>query len=863
MSSSAAASPFSPVVGVMDMQDDQKRSIAALCDSIRRQQQQQQGLNRAEVTRRATLAVTADLLQAHGLYSSRMNAPDYKDNSLAIDEQMMLDVEFLDWFFSRVAKVRVEPGRCERAAAAAAREFLPVDVSCMRSCRQLSVRCVPADLFRGLSALRDGLESLTICHCRNISLRSVLAECLADGIDGDVGAAAGGAPWKCLRRLSLSHNKMRETGGGEDGLFARLSPSLERVDLSFNQLTEVDGLDGLHRLTHLSLGFNRLRALPLLNSEARLVSLHFAHNAVETLSGLETMTSLAELDLSWNVLMHHDALAPLSLLPKLARLNLKGNPITARIDHRMLSSQWLNSGIDGDMFVLDGFGLSAREKAQIGLSRIMPTTPSTAQLSRSSTEVAGGSRTRQGSAPAATSDPMQSSSIVSASVASWKSGGSRGSGSQRKRRRKPIAPRVAEIAEPKDDETIERERQEMLSGPPSGNYAGEDTGHLDTKRQIEELRRKYGEEDWLHSQAAAQVHAVLGMQEDAERNLSEMAAHRVEDSKKVDIDKFLEQAAASVREKLSRGEMRPSARPKDESTTEEDSSMEKVPNKSSSSEKDEQSPRSASGPKASDDAEPMKRKTSADEMTDSFYTLYPSAGGKTVEEEEEVSRARDLCISVRSKSENSQEEEEEFTLRVTGDSIREETARGLVRESWFLHSLADFEMLVRSPMTVQLGFSVTQKERRSRRLVLCGGESDYFKLVNVLQPVLEAHARSALALGTMQCLKCQVKFTKDAAAGKESSDMAACRNCGSTMVIELEREADDEEEDEAAAVGIPACEDMQLEDDDAGAAPSSLKEADFMLRLHESSTPKKPDGRRRKEEEEEGERTPTKTGGEF
>ena len=78
-----------------------------------------------------------------------------------------------------------------------------------------------------------------------------------------------------------------------------------------------------------------------------------------------------------------------------------------------------------------------------------------------------------------------------------------------------------------------------------------------------------------------------------------------------------------------------------------------------------------------------------------------------------------------------------------------------------LRSLSDFEMLVREPLTVQLAFNVSQKERRGRRYVLGGGEPDYFRLVSVMQPVLEAHAKSALLLSTLQCIKCQVQFTMD------------------------------------------------------------------------------------------------------
>ena len=66
------------------------------------------------------------------------------------------------------------------------------------------------------------------------------------------------------------------------------------------------------------------------------------------------------------------------------------------------------------------------------------------------------------------------------------------------------------------------------------------------------------------------------------------------------------------------------------------------------------------------------------------------------------------------------------------------------------------------------------------------------------------------------------------------------------MIIELERSADDTA-DEAAEVGVPACEDMELE---LQASPpvtpqaSSLKEKEFRRKLNDSSTPKKKEGDR-------------------
>ena len=202
--------------------------------------------------------------------------------------------------------------------------FLPIDVSCFSNCRSLGLRCLPLNVLCGVAKLRGQIESLSVTHCRNVTLDGVLAKCLADQAD------SGG--WTRLKKLSLGHNKISELG--DSSVLSRLAPDLERVDFGYNELREIAGLDSLPKLTHVILGHNALSGLPLLYSEARPLTLSMPHNCLEVLTGLETMTSLVQIDLSWNLLMHHDVLAPISLLPKLKVLNLQGNPMSVRRDHR-------------------------------------------------------------------------------------------------------------------------------------------------------------------------------------------------------------------------------------------------------------------------------------------------------------------------------------------------------------------------------------------------------------------------------------------------------------------------------------------------------------------------------------------------
>ena len=56
--------------------------------------------------------------------------------------------------------------------------------------------------------------------------------------------------------------------------------------------------------------------------------------------------------------------------------------LTITLFIRIESIQWLNSSVNAEAFLLDGLALNTREKRNIGLSRLVPNTPSTAPLSR-------------------------------------------------------------------------------------------------------------------------------------------------------------------------------------------------------------------------------------------------------------------------------------------------------------------------------------------------------------------------------------------------------------------------------------------------------------------------------------------------
>lgn len=75
------------------------------------------------------------------------------------------------------------------------------------------------------------------------------------------------------------------------------------------------------------------------------------------------------------------------------------------------------------------------------------------------------------------------------------------------KRRRPVRMREAEIV----DSNLAAPISLVDETPQPLN---EDEEHLATKQQLEELRRTFGQDNWLHSQAGDQVRQLLGWEED-------------------------------------------------------------------------------------------------------------------------------------------------------------------------------------------------------------------------------------------------------------------------------------------------------------------------------------------------------------
>lgn len=284
-----------------------------------------------------------------------------------------------------------------------------------------------------------------IC-CRNLKTTSdVLEKCGGD--------KSQPYSWNELRTANMAYNEIIEI----DNSF-ECTLSLHTLDLSHNNLNKANFINLLPNLKHLNLSYNKLDAAPYFKGQIRnrLQVLVLNNNFIEDLNGLTSLSILLQLDLGHNCLLDHKLLLSISHLVSLQWLNLQGNPLSFHPQHRQVTCNYLNKNAKTVKFLMDGIILNKNEKSLTG--SLYPISQ-TVQTSSSSTN-----------------------SLESVNCA----------------QEKPKKIRYVTI----EDVNTVKEVQ-PISTPPTPSQ------HLEIKRQVEQLRREYGE-SWLYKDSGLMVQDVLG-----------------------------------------------------------------------------------------------------------------------------------------------------------------------------------------------------------------------------------------------------------------------------------------------------------------------------------------------------------------
>ncbi|XP_036398728.1 leucine-rich repeat-containing protein 9 [Megalops cyprinoides] len=164
-----------------------------------------------------------------------------------------------------------------------------------------------------------------------------------------------------LEVLHLGHNGISNLANLQ---LSRLT-NLKALFLQANEISQVEGLEGLMQLRELVLDRNRIRALGETSflSQTVLLELHLAENRLRELNYLQPLPELRRLFLDMNKLQDLSEIDKLESLPSLVELSVVGNPVSRRSQHRQSVVLRLSR-----LQVLDGMTVSLEERTRAELT---------------------------------------------------------------------------------------------------------------------------------------------------------------------------------------------------------------------------------------------------------------------------------------------------------------------------------------------------------------------------------------------------------------------------------------------------------------------------------------------------------------
>jgi hypothetical protein len=350
-----------------------------------------------------------------------------------------------------------------------------IDISKFRNLTTLEIQRVPIKLIKGLQSLRMQLQELVAEKCLT-NVKDLITHCAGDNCSGFM--------WNNLKRIDLSYNNLERV----DSSF-EFTPYLQHLNLSHNKIVQISALVWLPNLKILNLSYNQLTTIPKLNNESmrRLQVFNLSDNLIEDISGIVRLEALLELDISGNCLLDHALLLPLCTLSSLRLLNLSGNPLAFHPKHRVATCRFLSKNAASGNFHLDGESLSKHEKSLTGnYENYFPLFGHRMQLpnSSSSTRVSSSNLYHTPTTKSVSNTPDNTS--LDSNHSSLIFNQSNLSASQKKLKVRNVVIEDREIKSPTEKRRILREGSK---------------DHLETKREIEQLREQYGSE-WLYNQDA-------------------------------------------------------------------------------------------------------------------------------------------------------------------------------------------------------------------------------------------------------------------------------------------------------------------------------------------------------------------------
>ncbi|KAK2581126.1 hypothetical protein KPH14_007940 [Odynerus spinipes] len=606
-----------------------------------------------------------------------------------------------------------------------------VDITKFRRLKYLELKKVCIALVKGIQGIRGQLESIT-CAGRQgvITVAQLLVTC-----GGDAGA---GFVWGSLRHLSLSHNALERL----DRSF-ELTPWLQILDLSHNLLTNAAELDCLPNLKYVNLGYNKLETVPTFNKSVThsLRVLVLKNNYIEDISGLQGLECLTELDLSFNCLTEHSVLWPVERMSALLWMSLEGNPLSYHPKHRLLSIKHFHPSLVDNKFVLDHWPLSKSERMLVGENRVFHIRTMQSSISRENLVSLSDSTNSEN-----TFSSLESSISKDLLV---KSQCQEISGSLEKsfiKNKKKTYVKEAVIAEEEQDKKDLTNESDLLSS----SHLETSMEHLETKKQILALREKFGEVNWLSSQAGTFVQDIMGLQSMPSMYSSPMI-NNLATTSSVSFEDTHNSSISLVENK-------------NLSDTNTENTINETAENVNENENIEEIEENVC------DNETLNNELAAtlENPADTFYDPELEKG--------------DLYLVQKKKNSN---EMEEVFLVITSDDIKErDTITGKVKYSWSTTSVLSCVLGRGETTTVDIIFDTTREDRQNRRYFI--ELEDAKKIVLTIGKKMSARP---ILLKVYKCMKCSTHFSQDEeyttvrltyTTGKQLK----CPTCASTLVIE-------------------------------------------------------------------------------
>lgn len=117
--------------------------------------------------------------------------------------------------------------------------------------------------------------------------------------------------------------------------------SLTKLQLNNNYIGKIENLETLIHLKKLDMSFNKISKIENLDRLVNLEKLSFYENFIETLENMDTLKKLTIFSVGKNRIANLSSVNYLRKFPKLASLNMAGNPCTKDEDFRIYVAAFL------------------------------------------------------------------------------------------------------------------------------------------------------------------------------------------------------------------------------------------------------------------------------------------------------------------------------------------------------------------------------------------------------------------------------------------------------------------------------------------------------------------------------------------